>query len=331
MELGALADNAVVQGAAVDVVRQREATRLRRVLKLAWILVPLVIYLWHRVLIGDPVHFGLPRLTETEIQNLPIIMLGIVLLPALVLPLMLAGRSPHVRFAPSEISVAFDDVVGLGVVRDEVVKTLNLFLAHQTFRERMGGNPRKAILFEGPPGTGKTYMAKAMAREAGVPFLFVSSSAFQSMYYGQTNRKIRSYFRALRKAAREEEVERLHDLVAHDAEPDDVVERDRDLARLELHVRRAPGTEERHDDHAAEQDDQQHRHQQRDLVLGEVRAPEADRVVDEDPVPEVDDDRDEAPGELGHPADPAGLPLPDDVDRGAPYDGIVRQRAQFHP
>src|SRR5438477_11925661 len=68
----------------------------------------------------------------------------------------------------------------------------------------MGGNPRKAILFEGPPGTGKTYMAKAMAREAGVPFLFVSSSAFQSMYYGQTNRKIRSYFRALRKAAREE-------------------------------------------------------------------------------------------------------------------------------
>ena len=37
-----------------------------------------------------------------------------------------------------------------------------------------------------------------------MPFLFVSSSAFQSMYYGQTNRKIRSFFRALRKAAREE-------------------------------------------------------------------------------------------------------------------------------
>jgi ATP-dependent Zn protease len=47
-------------------------------------------------------------------------------------------------------------------------------------------------------------MAKAMAAEAGVPFLFVSSSAFQSMYYGQTNRKIRAYFRALRKAARTE-------------------------------------------------------------------------------------------------------------------------------
>ncbi|HEY8201686.1 MAG TPA: AAA family ATPase, partial [Actinomycetota bacterium] len=80
-------------------------------------------------------------------------------------------------------------------------KTLNLFLGFRTFRERMGGTPRRAILFEGPPGTGKTYLAKAMAREAGVPFFFVSSSAFQSMYYGQTNRKIRSFFRELRKAA----------------------------------------------------------------------------------------------------------------------------------
>src|SRR6266513_1954593 len=89
-------------------------------------------------------------------------------------------------------------------VLEEVVRSLHLFLAFRTFRDGMGGNTRRALLFEGPPGTGKTYMAKALAREAGVPFLFVSSSAFQSMYYGQTNRKIRAYFRELRKAARAE-------------------------------------------------------------------------------------------------------------------------------
>src|SRR3954464_15473656 len=127
-------------------------------------------------------------------------MLGAVL----VVPMLGAGKSPHVLFRPSEIDVSMADVKGAGAVVDEVVKTLNLFLAHKTFRERMGGTPRRAILFEGPPGTGKTYMAKAMAREAGVPFLFVSSSAFQSMYYGQTNRKIRNYFKALRNAARKE-------------------------------------------------------------------------------------------------------------------------------
>jgi ATP-dependent Zn protease len=90
------------------------------------------------------------------------------------------------------------------VVVEEVVKTLNLFLGFRMFKEQMGGTPRRAVLFEGLPGTGKTYLAKAMAREAGVPFLFVSSSAFQSMFYGQTNRKIRSFFKVLRSTARRE-------------------------------------------------------------------------------------------------------------------------------
>jgi cell division protease FtsH len=204
VDLGRLADNTVVTGATVDVVRQREATRIRRITHVAWILAPIAVILWHRILIGNPVRFGLPHLTQNEINNLPIFLIVGALIVIVVVPVAVAGRSPHVRFQPSEIKVGFSDVVGLGVVRDEVVKTLNLFLTYQTFQDRMGGNPRKAILFEGPPGTGKTYMAKAMAREAGVPYLFVSSSAFQSMYYGQTNRKIRSFFRALRKAAREE-------------------------------------------------------------------------------------------------------------------------------
>jgi len=117
---------------------------------------------------------------------------------------MSAGKSPHVRYDPSEIDVTMNDVVGIGPVRQEVVNTLNLFLGYKTFRRVMGGNPRKGILFEGPPGTGKTYMAKAMAREAGVPFLFVSSTAFQSQFYGATGRKIRNFFKELRKCAREE-------------------------------------------------------------------------------------------------------------------------------
>jgi SpoVK/Ycf46/Vps4 family AAA+-type ATPase len=82
--------------------------------------------------------------------------------------------------------------------------TLDVFLGYATFRERLGGNPRRGILFEGPPGTGKTYLAKAMAKQAGVPFLFAASPAFQSMWYGMSAVKIRSFFKALRKAARRE-------------------------------------------------------------------------------------------------------------------------------
>ncbi len=122
----------------------------------------------------------------------------------MVVPMLAAGRSPHILYRPEELTMTFDDVRGSDGLVEEVPKTLNLFLAHRTFNEQMGGTPRKAILFEGPPGTGKTYMAKAMASEAGVPFLFVSSSAFQSMFYGQTNRKIRAYFKELRRHARRE-------------------------------------------------------------------------------------------------------------------------------
>ena len=157
-----------------------------------------------RDLMGHPIGFGLPHMPAGMAQYTPALLMVLLLAAVIIIPMAGAGRSPHMMFRADEIDVSFDDVKGAEVVVEEVVKSLNLFLAYKTFQERMGGNPRRAILFEGPPGTGKTYLAKAMAKEAGVPFLFVSSSAFQSMYYGQTNRKIRSYFKALRAAARRE-------------------------------------------------------------------------------------------------------------------------------
>ncbi|MBW3647662.1 MAG: AAA family ATPase, partial [Actinobacteria bacterium] len=117
---------------------------------------------------------------------------------------VLSGRSPHVVYRPEQIETTLADVVGIDGVKDDVVRSLNLFLAHQTFRDEMGGTPRRGLLFEGAPGTGKTHLARAMAREAGVPFLFVSATSFQSMWYGASAKKIRSYFKALRKAARKE-------------------------------------------------------------------------------------------------------------------------------
>ena len=161
-------------------------------------LAPIAVVLSVRAVLWPASVISFPRLTAADTQFLPAAILITVLLVVLVGPMLVAGGSPHVLYRPSEIDITLDDVRGAEVVVDEAVKTLNLFLAHKTFSEQMGGNTRRAILFEGPPGTGKTYLAKAMAAEGGVPFLFVSSSAFQSMFYGQTNRKIRAYFKALR-------------------------------------------------------------------------------------------------------------------------------------
>ena len=202
MELHALRQDHVLRAAQADVGAFRERQRHRRLRNLTLVLGAVAVWLWFRILTHNPI--GLPQMTPRWVVFFPTLALIALLGGALLIPLLGAGRSPHVMFRPHDIDLSLDDVKGMPVVVEEVVKTLNLFLAHKTFRDRMGGTPRRAMLFEGSPGTGKTYIAKAMAKEAGVPFLFVASSAFQSMYYGQTNRKIRSYFKALRSAARRE-------------------------------------------------------------------------------------------------------------------------------
>lgn len=194
----------LVAAATADVGHRREAQRRRRLVMLAAVLAVPFGFLWWRIASGAPFNvFALPSLPDDwVIWILPIVIILAIGL-AVGMPLM-AGRSPHLEYRPEQIDVAFDDVIGIGPVKEEVLRTLNTFLGYVTYKDRLGGTPRRGLMFEGPPGTGKTHLAKAMAREAGVPFLFVSATSFQSMWYGATARKIRSYFKALRKAARSE-------------------------------------------------------------------------------------------------------------------------------
>jgi ATP-dependent Zn protease len=196
--------HSVAERHRADVARTREKNRQRR---LAWILGASVLFLAYflkRLLEGHPIQFGLPSLGADAILWLfPIAMIFVIGLGVLG-PLVINGRSPHIRFSPEEIGIRFADVRGIDILLEEVTRTLQIFLTYKTFRDDLGGNPRRGILFEGKPGTGKTHMAKAMAAEAGVPFLFVSAPAFHSMFFGMTSFRIRSFFKALRKAARKE-------------------------------------------------------------------------------------------------------------------------------
>jgi cell division protease FtsH len=187
-----------------DVGASRERMRRRRLGGLAAVLAIPLAYLLFRVVTGNPL--DLLGLTFPSVDPMISIEAAffLVLILVLVGTTMGAGRSPHVMYRPEQISIKLDDVKGIDIVKEDVERSLNLFLAHKTFAAEMGGTPRRGLLFEGAPGTGKTYLAKAMASEAGVPFLFVSATSFQSMYYGATARKIRSYFKAVRKAARQE-------------------------------------------------------------------------------------------------------------------------------
>jgi cell division protease FtsH len=199
MQLGA-----VLRGRHVNATANRERKRQQRLTRLLIILaVPLAWY-WYRVMSGNPMHFGVPPIIR-ESPELTMLGLMLVMITGMMLiPLMTSGRSPHTTLRPSDSTIRLSDVVGAEATRREAIDTLNLFLNHETFSEEMGGSPRRGVLFEGAPGTGKTYLAKAIAAEAEVPFLFVSASEFQSHFFGMTNRKIRQYFKALRHAARSE-------------------------------------------------------------------------------------------------------------------------------
>ena len=117
------------------------------------------------------ISIGLTRDPSSFLPYAPGLLLVVLLGFVLGGPLLMAGRSPRCPLPAEEIGIGLADVVGADVVVEEVVKTLTLFLGHRTFEERMGGTACRGVLFEGPPGTGKTYIAKAMAAEAGVPFL----------------------------------------------------------------------------------------------------------------------------------------------------------------
>ncbi len=202
--LVALSGAGVARMDTTDVGAHRTKARSTRLRRLALLLGTVAVLLVLRDVLSSGAPLPSPSIPSGLTPYLLPIGLIVLLSLVMIVPLLGAGRSPHILYRPDELTMSFDDVRGSEGLVEEVTKTLNLFLAYRTFNEQMGGTPRKAILFEGPPGTGKTYMAKAMAAEAGVPFLFVSSSAFQSMFYGQTNRKIRSYFKELRRQARRE-------------------------------------------------------------------------------------------------------------------------------
>jgi ATP-dependent Zn protease len=183
-----------------DIALDRERIRQRRLWRLAVVLAAVWAWLVVRAAQGEP---ALPQVDVDPLVLVPLLFF-VALIALLVGTQVGSGRSPHVVFRPEQVDVHLDDVIGIDPIIEDVRRSIDLFWTYRRFADQMGGTPRRGILFEGAPGTGKTMTAKAMAAEAGVPFLFVSATSFQSMYYGATARKIRSYFKALRKAARAE-------------------------------------------------------------------------------------------------------------------------------
>lgn len=97
--------------------------------------------------------------------------------------------------------VLWQDVGGLGAVGERLVEAVEWPLNYPHLFEKAGTRPPKGILISGPPGCGKTLLAKAIANESNVNFISVKGPALLSKYVGESERGVREVFRKARQAA----------------------------------------------------------------------------------------------------------------------------------
>jgi len=95
-------------------------------------------------------------------------------------------------------SVTFDDVAGVEEAKEELKEVIEFLKNPDKFR-RLGARIPKGILLVGPPGSGKTLLARAVAGEAGVPFLSISGSDFVEMFVGVGAARVRDLFNLARR------------------------------------------------------------------------------------------------------------------------------------
>lgn len=105
----------------------------------------------------------------------------------------IVNRKSHQQINPEDIEQGFDDVQGIDHAKKSLQQMVR-YLKNPEKLSKMGGKPPKGALLSGPPGTGKTMLAKAVAKEAGVPFFSINGSDFVEMYVGTGARRARQLF-----------------------------------------------------------------------------------------------------------------------------------------
>ena len=100
----------------------------------------------------------------------------------------------------AKIGITWNDVIGMDEAKQEALEVVNLIMDRAALH-KIGGKILKGLLMLGPPGCGKTYLAKAIATEAKLPFISMSGSEFVEMFVGVGAGRIRSLFKRARHLA----------------------------------------------------------------------------------------------------------------------------------
>ncbi|AYJ87923.1 AAA family ATPase [Sphingomonas paeninsulae] len=97
--------------------------------------------------------------------------------------------------------VTYDDIGGMGDTIDQLREMVELPLRYPELFQRLGVDPPKGVLLHGPPGTGKTRLARAVANESSAEFFLINGPEIMGSAYGESEKKLREVFEAAAKAA----------------------------------------------------------------------------------------------------------------------------------
>jgi len=104
------------------------------------------------------------------------------------------------RVKGENVRVRFDDVIGIDEAKEDAWEVVSL-IKDRTRLQQIGGKILRGLLMVGPPGCGKTYLAKAIATEAGVPFISMAGSEFVEIFVGVGASRVRKLFKRARQLA----------------------------------------------------------------------------------------------------------------------------------
>jgi cell division protease FtsH len=109
-------------------------------------------------------------------------------------------KSPARRYEKSKGRITFDDVADMENAKGELQEVVDFLRSPEKF-QRLGAQVPKGVLLIGPPGCGKTLLARAVAGEAGVPFYSISGSEFIQMFVGVGASRVRDMFKTAKENA----------------------------------------------------------------------------------------------------------------------------------
>ncbi len=178
--------------------QRRLPNRIRSLLRRRWLwLIILGIVLV--ALLDAEIMIGLVNILGPILQIAALMSVGILQFVAIY---WFLSRSRMYEIMPGAEGVNFDDYRGQPELLEQAQQIVTLLRGVKAF-EGSGGEPLNGLLLEGPPGTGKTWLAKAISTEAGVPFFYVDTASLQGMFLGTGALKVSQMYGRARKAAKE--------------------------------------------------------------------------------------------------------------------------------